>query len=85
MLSRVSSIHSHNTRSAGNEIFMSTQDQRSIAYRVPKEWQALPRELKDVKNLMGFKKRSKQGFIKEYRSLICEGVNCYICRSEDAR
>ena len=36
MLSRVSQVHEHNTRSAGTGLFKSTQDHRAMGYRIPK-------------------------------------------------
>ena len=79
MLSRVCSVHSHNTRSARSELFMSTQDKRSISYRVPKEWQAITKELKETKALGGFKRRSKQGVLVGYGSFACREAECFVC------
>ena len=84
LLSRVSSIHCHNTRAAGKELFMSTQDQRSISYRVPKEWQGTADELKNSKALGSFKKKSKQGFLATYKAFSCQEGACFVCRGMEA-
>ena len=76
---RVSNVHSHNTRSAGSELFVSTDDQRSIAYRAPKEWQSLPRGLKDIRALGSFKNQSKNAFFKQYGDFKCSNKDCYVC------
>ena len=79
MLSRVSDIHSHNTRSAGSGLFLSSQDQRSIGYRIPKEWDTLPEELREMTSIYGFKKKSKNSFIADYRLFSCGVPGCYVC------
>ena len=54
---RVSEVHGHAIRSAASDISRSTRDQRSLSYRVPKEWSELPNEiqrcciLKDIVSL----------------------------------
>ena len=78
MLSRLSEVHQYNTRSAGMGLHISTQDQKSIGYRIPKEWQSVPEDVKKM-SLGGFKKRSKRGFLSEYASFQCEIVGCYVC------
>ena len=84
MLRRVSSVHCHNTRASRNELFMSTQDQRSISYRVPKEWQVTIDGLKSNKALGSFKKKSKQGFLAGYKAFSCQEEACFVCRSMGA-
>ena len=78
MLNRSSEVHQHNTRSAGMGLHVSTQDQRSIGYRIPKEWQSLSEDVKKL-GLGAFKKRSKKEFLSVYASFQCETVGCYIC------
>ena len=55
MLSKVNQIHTHNTRSAGTGLFVSTQDHRAAGYRIPKEWQGLPVKMKELNSLGGLK------------------------------
>ena len=81
ILSKIRDIHGHNTRSARRDLFVSTSDQRSIGYRIPKEWQSIPEDLKKLGSLTGLKKKSKQGFINKYKSFQCEISDCYICRN----
>ena len=82
LLIRVSNVHSYNTRSAGSEIFVSTDDQRSVAYRAPKEKQSLPGGLKDIKALGSFKSQSKKAFFKQYGEFECSNKNCHVCGGE---
>ena len=82
MLNKVSEVHQHNTRSSGTGLFLSTQDQRSIAYRAPKEWQSLKEDTKKMGSLGGFKRKSKEEFLADYRSFECEIVDCYVCGAD---
>ena len=79
VLSKVSEGHNHNTRTAQRGISVSTQDHKSIAYRVPKEWEKLGKELKDTKSLTSFKRKSRGNFLKEYKGFECETKGCYVC------
>ena len=78
-LRKVSEVHTHNTRAAQREMSIKTQDHKSIAYRVPKEWETLGEELKSLKSLAGFKKTSRRSFIAKYRNFQCETRGCYVC------
>ena len=80
LLSKISEIHGHNTRSARRDFFVSTSDQRCLGYRIPKEWQSIPDDVKKIGSLTGFKKKSKQEFIDKYKSFLCKTSDCYICR-----
>ena len=82
MLSRVSDMHTHNTRSSKSGLYMSSQDHRSIGYRIPKEWQSLPEELKQMNSLGGFKNKSKGLFIANYKNFRCSDHNCFVCDIE---
>ena len=55
---------------------------RSVGYRIPKEWQALPEELRQMNSLGGLKKKSKQLFLENYKKFNCSEQNCFICTSE---
>ena len=66
MLERVETVHSYGTRAAGAGLFVSTRDHRSVGYRVPREWAALPVELRELGSLAAFKRTSRAGFIREY-------------------
>ena len=79
LLTKVSEVHRHNTRSAKSGLFYSTQDHRSVGYRIPREWQSLTEELRQVSSLGGFKKKSKGEFIAEYKKFQCQEKHCYIC------
>ena len=79
MLSRQRDVHEHNTRAAGSGLSFSTQDQRSVAYRIPKEWQSLPKDIRGLSSLWGFKKKSKEAFLQNYESFQCAIRDCYVC------
>ena len=80
MLSRVSDIHTYNTRSAEAGLFLGTQDHRSIGYRVPKEWESVGRPLRESRSLSSFKKRSREEFLSSYKAFDCKTRNCYVCK-----
>ena len=79
ILSKTSEVHGHNTRSAGVDIYVSTQDQRSIGNRIPREWRLIPDEIKKISSLNAFKRKSKGEFIANYKSFRCNVDNCYVC------
>ena len=79
LLERVDDKHSHNTRSARAGIFLSTRDHKSVGYRVPKEWDTLSEEMREVRTLKGFKNRSKDSFLSAYRSFSCSQRGCFVC------
>ena len=79
MFNKVSDVHGHNTRSAKTGLFISTQDHRSVGYRIPREWQSLSEEIRQMRSLEGFKKKSKEEFLSNYKNFECVDQNCYIC------
>ena len=80
-LSRVTEVHTHNTRAAQRGLSIRTQDHKSIAYRVPKEWETLEEEQRDYKALTGFKKMSRGSFLTRYGEFKCEIGDCFVCGS----
>ena len=83
MFNKVSDVHNHNTRSSKSGLFFSTQDHRSVKYRIPKEWHSLHKELRAINSLGGFKRKSKEQFISQYKSFECSLRNCYVCKPRD--
>ena len=79
MLERVDGVHSYGTRRAGAGLYISTRDHRSIGYKVPSEWAALPVELRGAQSLAAFKRTSRAGFIRAYGLYECGVRNCYVC------
>ena len=80
MLHKVKDSHKYSTRASEKGLLRyTTEDQRSIGYRVPREWQSTPSEVRQAKTLQGTKNRSKKGFLSEYGSFICEESDCYVC------
>ena len=79
LLSRAANTHGHNTRAAKNCLFLSTQDHRSVGYKVPKEWETLTSALRQIKSLSGFKNKSKEDFFKAYKTFKCEDQGCFVC------
>ena len=79
MLERVEGVHSYGTRRAGAGLYISTRDHRSVGYRVPSEWAAVPAELRGLGSLAAFKRAYRAGFIRDYRLSVCDVRNCYVC------
>ena len=79
MLNKVSDVHHYNTRSARTGLFVSSQDHRSAGYRIPKEWDSLPDCLRGTSSLGALKRKSKLGFLNEYKSFQCQVQNCLVC------
>ena len=73
MLSNISSVHRYATRSAQTGLFISTQDHRSVGYRIPSEWDSLASNLQGMSSITGFKKKSKDGFIAQYITVHGDG------------
>ena len=80
MLQRVKDTHGYSTRSAGSKIAVSARDQGSISYRLPKEWDTLTEEGKQVKSLTAFKRNSKNSFIGKYKGFRCDITVCRVCQ-----
>ena len=79
LLGKTEEVHSHNTRAARAGLYVSTRDHRAVGYRIPKEWDTLPHEMKTTKSLTTFKRKSKEGFLTEYKGFRCRVEGCYVC------
>ena len=82
MLSRTGDVHAHATRSARSGLFLSTRDQRSVGYRVPREWAALTEAQRGVASLAAFKRGSRGGFLAGYGGFVCRVRGCGVCGGE---
>ena len=82
MLNKVQDIHRHGTQSAKLGLSVTTQDHKSIGYRLPKEWESLATAIRGIKSLTGFKNKSRRGFLAEYKEFKCVSKDCYVCSSE---
>ena len=82
MLERVSQMHEHGTRLASRGMFVGTRNHKQVGYRVPKEWETLPGELRGASSLGAFKRISRAEFIKGYGQFICSVGDCFICAEE---
>lgn len=82
MLERVSQMHEHGTRLASRGMFVGTRNLKQVGYRVPKEWETLPGELRGASSLGAFKRISRAEFIKGYGQFICSVGDCFICAEE---
>ena len=80
MLSRVSDVHRYGTRSARGGLHLASRDHGSVGYRVPGEWASLTDEQRGMGSLAGFKRESRDGFLRGYGAFECGG--CYVCRGE---
>ena len=79
MLEKTADTHRYTTRAAGCGISLKTRDQSSIGYRAPKEWSALPGEIRKLKSSSSFNKRSKSNLIEQYKGFECRIVGCGSC------
>ena len=66
MLSRTCDVHGHATLSARSGLFLSTKDQRSVGYRVPREWSVLPEAQRGA------------AFLATLRKEVTGGVTCWV-------
>ena len=82
MLGRTGDVHGYATRSARAGMFLATRDHRSVGYRVPKEWSALPEALRAVGSVAAFKRRSRGGFLAGYGAFVCDVRGCGVCLRE---
>ena len=85
VLSKVREAHSHNTRAAEKGLAIRTLDHKSLAYRVPKEWETIGGDPTETKTLAAFKRASRKGFLKEYGAFKCETRDCYVCTQGTSR
>ena len=84
MLSKTEDVHSYGTRAAkGGMLSYTAQDERSIGFRLPKEWQATPQEVRDSNSLQGMKTKSKRGFLSQYGLFNCDIRDCFVCRNAE--
>ena len=83
MLSRVGDVHGHATRAAGSGLFLSTRDQRSVGYRIPREWASLTEGQRRLASLSAFKGGSRRGFLGVCGSFVCHAVGCVVCGGLD--
>ena len=79
MLGKVKDAHGHSTRSAQLGIALKTKDHRSIAYRIPKEWEACSKTQKETRSITGFKLQSKKEFLAQYAEFKCNVKHCFVC------
>ena len=71
--------HSHNTRGARNNFFVTLSDKRSIKSIVPACWNSLPLQLKQCPSVASFKINSKNALLAPYESFSCHTRNCKSC------
>ena len=82
MLVKAKDAHKYGTRASEKGLLSySAFDERSLGYRLPKEWQSTPQEIRDTNSLQGMKKKSKQKFLSQYGLFSCNTKDCYICRN----
>ena len=79
MLSRTGDVHGHATRSARSGLFLSTRDQRSVGYRVPKEWSVLSEGQRGSTSLAALRRGSRAGFLAGYGAFACGVGGCGVC------
>ena len=78
MFARTGDVHGHATRAARSGLFLSTRDQQSVGYRVPKEWAGLTEGERGAASLAAFKRGSRVGFLAEYGASVCMDGGCEV-------
>ena len=79
MFSRTGDVHAHATRSARSGLFLSTRDQRSVGYRVPREWSLLSEAQRGATSLAALRRVSRAGFLAGYGAFVCDLGGCGVC------
>ena len=79
LLDKVGDSHSHDTRGARCNLFVSRDNVKSIKYIAPKHWNALEEELRKSGAISTFKNKSKEGFLLGYSKFKCNVKGCYSC------
>ena len=71
--------HSHNTRGAERNIFVTRSCNGSMMGIAPKFWNALPVNLRDSPSLASFEEGSKKSFLNQYSAFSCDTRSCSSC------
>ena len=71
--------HSHNTRGARGNLFVSRSDTKSIKYIAPSHWNALSEELRQSPSLGSFKHRSRVDLLAPCVAFSCGVRGCVSC------
>ena len=80
MFCKTKDTHRYGTRASERGLLgYVTQDQRSIGYRLPKEWESTPQDIRETNSLQGMKKKSKLSFLTQYGSFKCNVKDCFVC------
>ena len=79
LLCKVCDTHRHKTRAAKSGLSVTSQDHRSVGYRVPREWLSLTETMRQMHSLGGFKKKSKNELISKYKLFTCNKRDCPAC------
>ena len=79
MFQKLEQVHKYETRSSKQGHLYSTQDHRSIKYRLPKVWEDTGIDIRDAGSLAGMKNRSKKESLGGYLSFQCGEQSCYVC------
>ena len=78
--SLVGYVHGYGTRSARGGLYLASRDHGSVGYRVPREWATLSEAQRGMGSLAGFKRESRDGFLRGYGAFVCGG--CYVCAGQ---
>ena len=71
--------HSHNTRSAKNNMFVGRSDPRSMKAIIPRCWNSLPPGMKKASSIASFKTKSKDSLLAPYDKFVCRLSHCPSC------
>ena len=74
--------HSHNTRSAKNNMFVGRSDPCSMKAIIPHCWNSLPLEMKKASTIATFKTKSKDSLLAPYGKFVCQLKHCPSCPAQ---
>ena len=84
MLGKVKEVHNYGTRAASRGIHIASRDHKSVGYRIPKEWEATPVNIRECGSIGSLKRSSKGVILSGYAQFRCEERGCYVCNEERA-
>ena len=71
--------HSYNTRGSSSNLYVSSNNVRSMLYLVPSQWNSLEGNLKSSGTISQFKSKSKSQLLEPYGMFVCAVPDCRSC------
>ena len=71
--------HGYNTRGSSSNLYVGSNNVRSMLYLVPSQWNSLEGNLKSSGTISHFKSKSKSQLLEPYGMFVCAVPNCRSC------